>query len=231
MRILVVEDEVVIARRLVRLVREILGDQVGRIDTCDHLDDAAGQLAAAAFDLVFLDLDVQGDDGFDLLRSAVAGSFHTVVVSAHTDRAIEAFELGVVDFVAKPFTLERLRQAVDRARGVTAVAQPLRYLAVRAADGLELIAIDQVHHISAADDYAELHLGDGSTRLHDKSLATLETLLPRHFVRIHRCHLVDLRRAAHLRAEPGTRYALVLADGTELPVGRTRVAALRDRMI
>jgi DNA-binding LytR/AlgR family response regulator len=51
------------------------------------------------------------------------------------------------------------------------------------------------------------------------------------WVRIHRCHLVDLRRATRLRAEPGSRDVLVLADGTELPVGRTRVAALRDRLI
>ena len=231
MRILIVEDEAVIARRLARLVRELLGDQLTRLDTCDDLDDAARHLAGAAYDLVFLDLDVQGDDGFHLLRSAVAGAFHTVVVSAHTERAIEAFELGVVDFVPKPFSLARLRQAVDRARGVTAVAQPLRYLAIRAPDGVELIALDQVRHISAADDYAELHLDDGSTRLHDKSLTTLAAVLPTHFVRIHRCHLVDLRRASRLRAEPGSQYALILADGTELPVGRTRIAALRERMI
>lgn len=231
MKILVVEDEAVIARRIVRMLGEILGDQLERADVCDHLDDAAAQLRSAVPDLVCLDLDVQGDDGFELLRRAAAGAFHTVVVSAHTDRAVEAFELGVVDFVPKPFTVERLRQAVDRARGVAGVAHPLRYLAVRAADGIELIAIDRVHHISAADDYAELHLDDGRTRLHDKSLATLEVLLPRHFVRIHRCHVVDLRRARVLRAEPGSRYVLVLAGGVELPVGRTRVAALRERMI
>lgn len=231
MRVLIVEDEAVIARRLERLVRELLGDQLGRLDVCADIDGAADLLAGAAVELVFLDLDLQGDDGFDLLRRAVAGAFHTIVVSAHTDRAIEAFALGVIDFVPKPFARDRLRQAVDRARGLVAGAQALRYLAIRATDGIELIAIDRVHHIAAADDYAELHLDDGTTRLHDKSLATLEALLPAQFLRIHRSHVVDLRRASHLRAEAGSRYALVLADGTELPVGRTRVAALRARLI
>lgn len=70
-----------------------------------------------------------------------------------------------------------------------------------------------------------------TTWLHDKTLTTLETSLPPQFLRVHRSCLVNLHHAAHLRTEVGSRYVLVLRDGHELPVGRTRVAALRARLI
>lgn len=151
-----------------------------------------------------------------------------MVVSAHTDRAIDAFALGVVDFIAKPYTRERLALALDRVRAAHGVRHP-RLLAVRAHGRVELIAVDDVRHIAGAGDYAEIHGAGGATWLHDKSLTVLERTLPPPFVRIHRSCLVNLRHAAALRAEIGSRYVLVLRDGEELPVGRTRVAALRAR--
>ena len=89
MRVLVVEDEAVVARRLRRLVGEILGAELERLDVIDHLGDAIDRVFETPYDLVFLDLALHGDDGFELLRHAVSGAFHTIVVSAHTDRALE----------------------------------------------------------------------------------------------------------------------------------------------
>jgi two-component system response regulator LytT len=117
-KVLVVEDEAVSARRLVRLVQELLGPALTSIAIEPTLDLARARLGTSDLDLVFLDLDLHGDDGFDLVRHAAA-TFQTVVVSAHPDRAIDAFALGVVDFVAKPFTRERLALALDRVRAGT----------------------------------------------------------------------------------------------------------------
>ncbi|MEM8932131.1 MAG: LytTR family DNA-binding domain-containing protein [Acidobacteriota bacterium] len=231
MRVLVVEDEAVVARRLRRLIGEILGSDLERLDVIDHLGDAIDRVFETPYDLVFLDLSLHGDDGFDLLRHAVSGAFHTIVVSAHTDRALEAFELGVLDFVPKPFGRDRLARAIGRARGQGPSPRRLRQLAVRRAGQLTLVPIEQLVYVRAADDYAELHTADGRVLLHDKTLAKLEALLPEPFERVHRSYLVDLRRARRLESEPGSRYRLVLADGTDIPVGRTRVAALRKRLV
>lgn len=231
MRVLIVEDEAIIARRLERLLREILGNALGQLDILDQLHDAVDRILETPYDLVFLDLNLYGEDGFDLLRQAVSGAFHTVVVSAHTDRALEAFELGVLDFVPKPFTRERLRRAVERATGQGAGTRALRHLAVRRAGGVHLVPIDEVVYIRGADDYAELHCSGGEVHLHDKTLAKLEALLPETFERVHRSFLVDIRRAVKIESEPGSRYRLILDDGTEIPVGRTRVKALRRRLI
>ncbi len=110
MRILIVEDETVIARRLERLVRQILGQQLVWLKRADCLAAARADLESFPIDLMFLDLNLHGKDGFGLLEHAVAGAFHTVIVSAHTNQALRAFEYGVLDFVAKPFDKERLEK-------------------------------------------------------------------------------------------------------------------------
>ena len=231
MRVLMVEDEAVPARRLERLIRELLGTDLEHLESLSHVDDAIDRILESPVDLVFLDLNLHGQDGFDLLRRAVSGAFHTIVVSAHTERALEAFELGVLDFVPKPFTRDRLRSAIERAAGSGPDPRALKYLAVRRSGNIQLVPIDDVVFVRAADDYAELHTGDGQVHLHDKTLSKLATLLPEPFERVHRSYLVDLRQARHLKSEPGSRYFLELKDGRQIPVGRTRVRALRRRFI
>src|SRR5688572_16580366 len=115
MRILIAEDESVIARRLERMVKEILGERAGSVAVKESLADAGEYLFEKPIDLLLLDLNLNGEDGYDLLKLAAAGSFQTIVVSANSDRALEAFQYGVLDFVPKPFDLERLKRALDRA--------------------------------------------------------------------------------------------------------------------
>ncbi|MEL6445282.1 MAG: LytTR family DNA-binding domain-containing protein [Bacteroidota bacterium] len=229
MRVLIVEDERIIAQRLERLLRGLAGSELTRVDVSPTLTDARAVLDAMPPDVVFLDLNLHGEDGFDLLRDVVAGAFHTVVVSAHTERALEAFEVGVLDFVPKPFGQDRLALTLDRLRGARA-AHPAATLAVRSSGRIELVPVADIAHVHAADSYAELVLRDGSVRLHAKSLERLLTILPTSFVQIHRSYLVRLGDIVQLRVRPGSRYSAVLRSGVELPVGRTRVDDLRKRL-
>jgi len=230
-RILIVEDEPIIARRIARLTRSILGDTDLTVETAGQLDVAQDALSECDFDLLFLDLNLHGADGFDLLKTAAAGAFHTIVISAHTERAIEAFELGVLDFIGKPFGRERLGQALQRLRTGTRTDPPARYLAVRTSGRASLIDVERVRYLQGAGSYSELVLRDGSTELHDKPLKRLVTLLPDDFVRIHRSYVVRMSAVAHFHTREGSRYAVELHDGTALPVGRTRVEAIRDRLV
>ncbi|MEL7169963.1 MAG: response regulator, partial [Bacteroidota bacterium] len=140
MRVLIVEDERIIAQRLRRLLGELAGSELTRIDVSPTLTDARAVLDATPPDVVFLDLNLHGEDGFDLLRDVVAGAFHTVVVSAHTERALEAFEVGVLDFVPKPFGKDRLALTLDRLRGARA-EHPAATLAVRSPGRIELVPV------------------------------------------------------------------------------------------
>lgn len=230
MHVIMVEDEAMVARRLARCVESVLGASLQRLDIFGDLRSAEAHLQATVPDVLLLDLNLHGRDGFDLLKRAVSGAFHTIVVSANTDRAIEAFEHGVVDFVSKPFTEARLAQAFARLSTTRGESNAIRYLIVRHAGKLERIDIDHIRAIHGANDYSELELAGGSRRLHEKSLDKLAHMLVGRFVRVHRSHLVNLAEVHSLAAYAGSRYRLELKGGGELPVGRKWIKAARKAL-
>lgn len=230
MRVLIVEDERVIAERLARLIREADTGEVGPIDICRSLEDAQARLARGDLDVLFLDLNLNGADGFELVADSAAEAFHTIVVSAHTERALEAFEIGVLDFVGKPFGAARIRRTLDRLRGARA-DHFAASLAVRSAGRIDLVPVADLVYIRAAGSYSELVLRDGSVRLHNKPLDRLLDVLPPMFERIHRGYIVRLDEVRRIKVQRGSRYSAVLASGKEVPIGRTRVEAVRARLV
>lgn len=231
MRVLVVEDEAVIARRIVRLVTEIAGDELKQILTVSSFHEAIDRLEHHPVDLVFLDLNLNGRDGFEILQLAASGAFHTVVVSAHTERALEAFEYGVLDFIGKPFGRERFEKSLARFSGQLKRHECTRFLAVRKHAGLFLAPLDKVLYIKGANTYSELYLEDGAVELHSKSLEKLSAILPPDFQRIHKSYIVDMTRVRTLRSFSGSRYELELSNGVMLPIGRTRLKAIKDLLM
>jgi two-component system response regulator LytT len=229
MRVLIVEDEATLANRLHRLTTEILGDKVTRVTVATDIDDADEFINENCIDLLLLDLNLKSRDGFQLLKQSVAGAFHTIVVSANVHRAIEAFEYGVLDFVAKPFSKARLASAFARYNiGEGANTTSARYLSVKYSGLIEVIAIDQLLYIKGASNYSELYLTDGTTKLHSKSLNQLMALLPKDFERIHRSYIVPMSTALKLQTFPGVSHQLTLRNGTVLPVSRSKAKELRQ---
>lgn len=224
MNIAIVEDEAMVARRLERMIGALVADCSIRVAPTLH--DALDLIRTTAIDVLFLDLNLNGRDGFRLLEEAAAAPFQTVVVSAHHDQALRAFDYGVTDFVAKPWSEERLRTALERvsSREPRGRAQTL---VVRKGRELRTIPAGDVVYARGADDYAELHLADGSVHLHEKTLNTLETLLPPGFTRVHRSYLVNMARVRGLRTGP--RLALVMDGDSLVPVGRMYRDGIRAR--
>ena len=220
MRIAIVEDEPPVARRLSRALRRILPEGIEDLCILPTLASALEQVRTEPLDLVFLDLDLHGRSGFELLAEASAARFQTVVVSAHDEQAIRAFDHGVVDFVTKPWTDERLRLAVERALGRAAAPAAAARLAIRVAGRVELVELERVLAIRGADDYAELALDDQSTRLSEKTLAALERVLPPRFLRVHRSWIVNLDRVRSWAPAPGGR-ATFDVGGATVPIGRS----------
>lgn len=229
MNILIVEDENTVAARLERLTREILGDTIDRLKQVHSLDDADDYLSDNIVDLLFLDLNLGGRDGFDLLKKAVAGSFHTIIVSAYAEKAIEAFEYGVLDFVAKPFTRQRLEKALDRFN-TPYRQQETKFLAVKRLGIIESVDLAEVCFFKGANNYSELFVRSGEELLHDKSLNRLEQLLPAHFLRVHKSYIVNERMITGMR-QAGNSTELILDSGQSVPVSRTKVAEFKKRFI
>ncbi len=231
MRVLIVEDEPLIAQRLERFCRVILGEKLESLRVAALFSEAAARLDESPIDVLLLDLNLHGRDGMELLRASVAGSFHTIVVSANTEQALRAFEYGVIDFVPKPFSQERLAAALARVTELNGrAAGAAKFLAVKKYGRVELVEIDRVLYVEGAGAYAELVLDDGRRELHDKTLEKLHALLPPVFERVHKSYVVRMSAVKALHAAEGSHYEVELKNGVRLPVGRTRYKEIRERL-
>ena len=233
MNIVIVEDEPLVLQRVERLTREILEVHDPNIRCFNDIDDAELFLSENPVDLVLLDLNLMGRSGFDLLKRNVAAAYHTIVISAYAEKAIEAFEYGVLDFVAKPFTAERLRKALERyVDSAQRSYNGCRFLSIKKAGAIELIAIDDIAFIQADGHYSEIHLTEssGTAILHAKNIEKIMQLLPESFVRVHRSYIANLRQVKRLKIEEGSRYLLQLKNGQEVPVGRTKYQEIKQRL-
>jgi DNA-binding LytR/AlgR family response regulator len=226
MRILIVEDEPPIADDIERCTRALLGERVRSIDVVYTLAEARQRLRNRAIDLCLLDLNLSGADGFDLLKQVLAMPQQIIIVSAHAEKAITAFEYGVIDFVAKPFTRERLQKAFDRYLGKGPGSSHMKYLVYRCGSENRLQEIDQIVFFKASRVFVEAYLEDGRKILLEKHLNQLERILPEGFVRVHRSYIVNIGHVGHYLHCGKSRYRLHLKDGTILPISRTRYPAL-----
>jgi DNA-binding LytR/AlgR family response regulator len=231
MHVLIVEDEAPAARRLERMTAELLGAAATSLTIRNSLAGAEAYLGDHCVNLVLLDLNLNGADGFELLSRLAAGSFHTIVVSASVDQALRAFEYGVLDFVPKPYDRHRLAKAFDRLlAGRPAETPGMRVLSVKSMGTVRLVPVETVRFFKGADDYVELHLTNGSIELYGKSLEALCQLLPPRYCRIHKSYIVDLAAAQQIHVFGGGKYELEMRDGARLPVSRTQYQAILDKL-
>ncbi len=229
--IVVVEDEALIAQRLIRFLNAELSNHAVLIQHFSSLDDGEDYLSSHSIDLLFLDLNLHGHDGFNLLKTQVAASYHTIVVSANTDRAIEAFEYGVLDFVGKPFSQERIAKALARALTSGEVnSNPFasKSLSIEKQGRIELIALSDIDYIKASGHYSELVLLDGSTQLHNKSLSHILDILPNNYRQVHRSYVVSFARIKEILIHQGSQYELLLTSESLIPLGRTYYKSIKN---
>jgi len=227
MNIVIVEDETVVGLRLIKLIKQSLPDLIVSIVHFETIDSAQDYIEEHSVDLLFLDLNLNGQDGFSILKNCLAKSFQTIIVSANTDRAIEAFEYGVLDFIGKPFNLNRLQKALGYFFNKHDHKQCM-YLSVKKYGKIELVETRYIEYIKTQGNYSELTSEGEVKELHDKSLEQLLLILPNHFQRVHKSYIVNMQYLAELKKHPGTRYELVLNDGTIIPLGRTHYVKIRN---
>lgn len=231
MRILIVEDEYSIARDIEWNCRQLLKKKIVSLQIKQTLESAMDYLLQNQIDLLLLDLNLSGKDGFDLLKVAVSGSFHTIIISAHTDQAIKAFQYGVLDFLPKPFEKTRLGKGFDRYFGrLKSEDCTTKYLTVKKHNEHVIISVDDIPYFKAANYYTEAVLKTGKTEILDKSLNRLHQILPSRFFRIHRSYIVDLNHIESFTPVIKGTSRVTLKNGKTLPLSKGRYKELRDKM-
>ena len=247
--VLVVDDELIARRRLVRLLKAIDG-----VTIAGEAGDVASAIAAVETldpDLMLLDVQMPGGDGFDVIERLGTRSPPVIFVTAFDHHALRAFDIEAVDYVTKPVDGQRLAQAIRRARlaidergreeeigallatvealrqSLRQVQRPAHFFWVKSRGAQQRVSVEAVDYVEAERDCVRLHTGGQSHLVSDNLSAVENRLAPLGFLRIHRSTLV---RADGIRELVQGRYgswSLRLADGTELRVGRTYAAAVR----
>ena len=238
-RVLIVDDEPV-ARETARLVLSA-DPEVEVVASCTGID-AAAAIARSRPELVFLDVQMPGVDGFDVIAQVGLAAMPAVVfVTAYDAYAVRAFEVHAVDYVLKPYDDRRLLAALSRAKQRLAETAPfaalladhprtLRRFAVRERDKITFVDPADVDCLEAADDYVELHVGD-TVHVMRERLSELETQLdPDRFVRVHRSTIVNLARVRELHPLAKGDALVVLEGGATYRVSRSRRDDLELRL-
>ena len=230
MKILIVEDEKVAALGLEKMIREILGKKITSLKIQNSFTASECFIMDNPIDLLFLDLNLNGEDGFELLKHLVSGSFQTIIVSANHEQAIRAFEYGVLDFVPKPVSRERLKSAVNRFEHLSdsSSGNQTKYISIRKDELLYLIKVGDIVYFQGQDNYINILLKDGRTEKTRKTLDSLLKILPVKFMRIHKSYIVNIEFVKHLHTLDGTKCEAVLQGNVSVPVSRNKYKELKN---
>lgn len=234
MRILIVDDEQLARRRLARLLADLPGVEVA--GECEGGQEALALLrgADAEVDVVLLDIRMPGLSGLETAALLGDEGPYVIFATAYGDHAIEAFDLGAVDYLLKPIEAVRLNRALERARhrlGPQGSGAPgLVRLPVATREGIVLVDPRELSHASFDGALVTLHLA-GRTLLTDQSLQDLEDRLPgATFERVHRRALVNLEKIERLEPLETGGYNARMPGGDLVPISRQAARRLRRRL-
>ncbi len=231
MNILIVEDEKVSARRLKRIIDQDFESEEHRVEIRNNIETAEEYIENNPIELLFLDLNLNGKNGFNILKTYSSESFQTIIVSAYSDEAITAFEYGVLDFIPKPFNRERVHKALNRlGENPEGINGGMKSVVIRNQGKLSVIPLEDIDYFKGGGDYTEIHLMDSSFLLHSKTLEALHRLLPDTYFRIHKSFLVDSKRIQNIIPHGGGKFECELDNGTRLPVSRSRNKPLKEAL-
>jgi two-component system LytT family response regulator len=236
-RTVIVDDEPLARRRILSSLKADSSFQV--LAECADGDSAIRVITGHKPDLVFLDVQMPGTDGFGVLEAVAPAHLPAIIfVTAYDQYAVKAFDAHALDYLLKPFKRERFLESLAHAKKVIGEGGNLdeenKLLALirRISNdrGRFVIHTDrkavflhssEVQWIEAAGNYVRVHAGNKVYEVREKISDFEHTLAPGRFVRIHRSIIVNLDAVAEMQSCGGGEYIVVLRNGRELPLGRT----------
>lgn len=239
LRVLVVDDEALARRRLVDLLKNTAG--VAEVREAADGPAAVQAIASERPDLVFLDMQMPGPSGLDVVDAVGADRMPvTVFVTAYDQYAVRAFEANALDYLLKPFSDERFGAAMqriskrleERRAPSAAAAEPVRWdrLVVKSAGATHFVKTTDIDWIEAVGVYVNLYIG-GKAMLYRSPIHLLaDKLDPAHFVRIHRSTIVNLESILRLEPISHGEFEVVLKHDGRAKVSRTFRSQLEQRL-
>lgn len=239
-QVLIVDDEPLARERIRDLLlnepdMEIVGE-------CSDGQEAFRDIMSKQPDLIFLDIQMPGSNGFEVLEMLGDQPLpHIIFVTAYDEYALQAFEVHAVDYLLKPFDDERFYKALSHARQMIGLKQKsktsqkiqevldavkgksvyLERLMVKSKDVIHLLSVEDIEWIEADVYYVKLHIGK-EVHVMRKTMKDLQQRLdPEKFIRIHRSYMVNLKFIKEIQSWFKGDYMMILKDGTKLNISRT----------
>lgn len=248
----IIADDEVLAREGLRLLLSE-DSEIEIVAECANGRETVAALKVQQADVLFLDIQMPGTDGFEVIEQAGDSHLPVIVfVTAHNEYAIKAFEVEALDYLTKPVELERLRQTLRRVKErVAADAAPMtqeqlkstlaalttgpvvqekhpkRILVPNGAKDI-FVTVDEIEWIEADSYYSCLHVGPKRYMLRETIKQLASTLDPKTFVRVHRSAIVNINHVREILREGQNEGWLLLANGQRLKMSKTGWQSLLD---
>lgn len=233
LKVLIVDDEM-FARDELRYLLEWT-KEVDAIDEAEHIEEAFDKMADQKPDILFLDIDLSGENGFDIAKRLKKMSAPPAVVfaTAYDEYALKAFEVDAIDYLTKPFDEERIRQTIKKYRRMHPENKEEKppsghqRLALNVDESIVILDTSEIVYAGLKDGRVVVKTFDASYAVHD-TLVVLEQKLPQSlFIRVHRSFLANMDHMKEVKPWFNSTYNLLMKDGSTIPVSRTYAKELK----
>ncbi|NBC24460.1 MAG: response regulator [Bacteroidetes bacterium] len=245
MNALIVDDEQFCRDNLKFMLGEYCPD-ITATETAGSADEARKWIESTDVDVLFLDIKMPNETGFELLESLGEHNFSVVFTTAHNEYALEAIKAQAIDYLEKPINIEELQQAVKKVQNKSndnslASLKELLHetrkkesadekIAIPMREGYEIIAYSEIVHLEASESYTTIHLNNGKRLLSSKNIKVYENKLdPKVFFRTHKSHIINL--GYHIKGfNRIDGNSAVMSNGKYVPIARRKLQPFLDRI-
>ena len=243
-RSIIIDDELK-SRESLKILLSDFCEDVEVMTTCQNVTEGLEAIAQYKPDVVFLDIQMQRETGFDLLEKIKPIDFEVVFTTAHSEYAIKAFKFSAIDYLLKPIDIEELKKALykvekkmngsisDRLEQLIHNLKPSTNqnfkLALPTTDGLIFVKIDDIVYCEASSNYTQIFTTDGKKHVISRTLKEYEDLLSDHnFFRIHNSHLINMSSIKkYVRGDGGY---VIMNNDVSLDVSKRKKEAFLSRL-
>ena len=243
LNVLIIEDEE-LARDLLKSYLKDRSD-INLMGECENGFEGVQAINEKKPDLVFLDIQMPKITGFEMLQ-LLDHKPEIIFTTAYDQFALKAFDYNAVDYLLKPFSKERLLDAIEKVSerignnvnnqgrleklSEFTIEEYLDRIVVKDRHKISIILTDQIRYIEALDDYVLIYTEDGR-HMKQKTMKYFETHLnPKDFIRIHRSHIINVAHIAEIQQYEKESYVIILKDKTKLKVSKSGYKNLKNSL-
>lgn len=239
---IIVDDELHARESLASLL-EIYCPEVNILETASNLTEAKLKIETLKPDLLFLDIAIGEDNGFDLVDALSPVDFQIIFTTAFSEFALKAFQVNAIDYLLKPINPALLKTGIEKVKSqnnrhqmqeqLTNLVQSIqsekiKKIAINSLEGVAFIEVQKIVHIVGSGNYSTFHFLNGEKITSSKSLKHFEKiLLANTFFRSHQSHLINLDFIQKIKSSDSV---IELTDGHQVPLSKSRKERLLEIM-